>query len=628
MAGRKLPQIQQLEKWELLEELQEAYPFSISGLLLFAQTIINTLINGSPDLNRMQANILKFLFSGNTYRMIMAQRGQAKTTLAAIYCVFLLIHFPHYRIIVFSQNSKRAKEISGWIVKIFYSMEILEFMLPDVYAGDRASIEAFEVHWCLRGSDKSPSVACYSIESGAQGARADVILADDIESLQNSRTVGSREWLIETTKEFESINQYGDIIYLGTPQSSESIYNSLPQRGYQVRIWTGRYPTNDEIITYGDRLAPIILKDISKDSTLQSGGGISGKRGQPTCPEMYDEEQLSKKELSQGAAKFNLQFMLSTGLSDEGRHPLKLMNLIVANFNHEKAPVMPIWSASKQTRWNTAPLIGNKVSDKLYFAMNVDYEYRKFDNIIMGVDPSGGTQHADEMAYCIVGQLGSTLYILSAGGVRGGYAEEDLLKLVFTAKAYGVQSVYVEENFGSGAHLSALKPLFQREHPKCHIEGVTVSGQKELRIIDIVEPLLSSHRLVISQDAILKDIEGIQHYPSAQRLRYSFCYQLSFITRERGSLAHEDRLDAFAIAMHQVVQNVDYDQAAYEARQKATMEAKHQQIMSNPATYVQYMQNNCNIEAVEVQHTTNNMFSHSHFSGRNKTSSIGHNRFS
>ena len=612
-GGRKLDPVKRLEKWEALDTLQQAFPYSVDGLKLFAQTIINTLIVGNPDLNRMQGDILKFLFMGNMYRMIMAQRGQAKTTLAAIFCVFLLIHFPHYRIVVFSQNSKRAKEISGWIVKIFFSMEILEFMLPDQYAGDKASIEAFEVHWFFRGSDKLPSVACYSIESGAQGARADVILADDIESLQNSRTVNGREWLIEQTKEFESINQYGDIIYLGTPQSSESIYNSLPQRGYQVRIWTGRYPTVEELPMYGDKIAPILVNDIKKDPTIQIGGGIGGKRGLPTCPEMYNEEQLSTKELSQGDAKFNLQFMLSTGLLDEERHPLKLSHLIVASFNKESAPVMPIWSMSKQTIWETAPQIGSKRNDKLFFALNVDYEYRKFDTIFMAIDPSGGGANGDEMGYAVVGQLGSTVYILSIGGVKGGYEDKELRQLVAVAKTFGVQRVVIENNYGNGAHLAALRPIFQRDYPMCHLEGINVSGQKELRIIDVVEPLLSSHRLVISQTACLYDIETIQHYPSAKRMRYSFLYQLAFITRDKGSLGHDDRLDALALALHQITENIDYDQLAYEVNRRKADERKFQEVMSNSKSYVEYMRNGCNIDQVYVSHAGSNKFS-----GRNK----------
>src|SRR5690606_23629559 len=165
-----------------------------------------------------------------------------------------------------------------------------------------------------------PSVTCYSIESGAQGARADLILADDIESLQNSRTTQGREWLLEQSLEFESINQYGRIIYLGTPQVGESIYNTLPNRGYIMRVWPGRYPTPEQLEYYGDKLAQLFRKDIEADPSLQSGGSIDGKLGKPTTPDMYDEETLQQKELQQGIAKFMLQFMVHTGMANRDRY--------------------------------------------------------------------------------------------------------------------------------------------------------------------------------------------------------------------------------------------------------------------------------------------------------------------
>lgn len=75
MAGRHITEEKEAEMRSLLEALQDAFPYTIEGLLLFAQTIINTLIVGRPDLNRMQGDILKFLYGGNQFRMIMAQRG-------------------------------------------------------------------------------------------------------------------------------------------------------------------------------------------------------------------------------------------------------------------------------------------------------------------------------------------------------------------------------------------------------------------------------------------------------------------------------------------------------------------------------------------------------------------------
>lgn len=345
----------QIKMWEELEALQELFPYTKEGLFLFASLILDKTIVGSPQLNRTQKDILTYLLLGGKYIGIQASRGMTKTVMAAIFCCFCLIHMPHYRVIVFSQNGKRAKEIAGWIVKIFYAIDILEVMQPDTYAGDRSSVESFDVHWCFRGGDKSPSVTCYSIESGAQGSRADLILADDVESLQNSRTAQSREWLLEQSLEFESINQYGRIVYLGTPQCTESIYGTLIARGYRLRIWPARYPTQDQLDFYGDSLSPMFRKDIIDDPDLQRGGGLDGSLGKPTTPVMYDEDLLQDKELKQGLAKFMLQFMVHTGLSDKDRYRLKLENLTVCNFNAAEGPVMPVWNSSPMSTWQHAP---------------------------------------------------------------------------------------------------------------------------------------------------------------------------------------------------------------------------------------------------------------------------------
>ncbi len=588
MSGQYLSIRDKVERQKKIIELRKMFPYSVEGLCFFAQVIINTTIVGKPNLNRMQADILKFLFEGHKYRMVMAQRGQAKTTLTAIYCVFMLIHKPHYRIVIFSQNSKRAKEIAGWVIKIFNAMSILDFMRPDKYAGDRASIESFDVHWHFRGTDKSPSVACYSIESGAQGSRADLIIAGDIESLQNSRTVGGREWLMEQTLEFESINQFGDIVYLGTPQSVESIYNWLPSRGYVVRIWTGRYPTNSQMEYYGNRLAPIIYEDLTKDPSLQLAGGLDGSLGQPTCPEMYDNDLLNEKELAQGKAKFMLQFMLNTGLSDADRYPLRLSDLIVASFNKERGQVMPIWNQASTCIWESAPKFGTRKTDTFYYPMQVEYDMANFERTVMYIDPAGGGKNGDETAYAIIKLMGTCIYIYDIGCVQGGYRPEDLERLVAAAKNAQCKEVFIENNYGNGAHVAAIKPYFERDYP-VQLEAVQETGQKELRIIDVLEPVLSTHRLIVRPEVVQKDMELIQGYAADKRMGFSLFHQLANITREKDCLKHDDRLDALAGAVRQVVENLDYDQLKVVMQRQIKQGKRWTEVMSNPTMMVDFM---------------------------------------
>ena len=75
------------------------------------------------------------------------------------------------------------------------------------------------------------------------GARADEVIADDVEVPNNSYTQPMRDKLSEAVKEFEAIlKPNGKITFLGTPQVENSVYLTLEERGYETRIWTARYP--------------------------------------------------------------------------------------------------------------------------------------------------------------------------------------------------------------------------------------------------------------------------------------------------------------------------------------------------------------------------------------------------
>lgn len=571
-----------LIRWESLSELQAAFPYTVQGLLEFADVVIHALIPGKPHLNRVQADILRFMFAGNKYRMVEAQRGQAKTTIAAIYAVFRIIHAPHYRVMIVSQTAKRAEEIAGWVIKIFRGIDFLDFMLPDIYAGDKASIRGFEIHYSLRGFEKSPSVSCYSIEGGMQGARADLIIADDVESLQNSATAAGRVKLEESTKEFESINQTGDILYLGTPQSVNSVYNNLPGRGYELRIWPGRYPTEDQQKCYGEYLAPMLISDMEENPALRVGGGITRTQGQPTCPEMYDDNALIEKEISQGTAKFQLQFMLNTRLSDSERYPLKLNSLMFTNFGTDKVPEMPVHSTDSINLIREAPKLGNKVTDVVYRVAPRPYEWKPTQRRIAYIDPAGGGNNGDETGVAIVFLLGTYVYVYKVFGVRGGYADEDMEHIVKEIKEADCREVYVEKNFGHGAFQAIIQPFFERMHP-CELIEDYATGQKEQRIIDTLEPLMTAHRLVFNTEILQADHDSIQKYALEKQSSYSLFHQIANITRDKGALRHDDRLDALYGAIRQITDQINYDEMAKHERERLEQARDYVTMMNDPS---------------------------------------------
>jgi len=126
----------------------------------------------------------------------------------------------------------------------------------------------------------------------------------------------------------------------------------------------------------------------------------------------------------------------------------------------------------------------------------------------------------------------------------------------------GVQTcalpILVESNFGDGMFTELLKPYLLNTHPVT-VEEVRHSKQKEHRIIDTLEPVMNQHRLVIDPKVIQKDYNSTQHMPPDKAAKYMLTYQMTRITKQRGALAHDDRLDVLAMAVQYWVDQMAAD---------------------------------------------------------------------
>lgn len=559
-------------RWDDLDLLRDAYPtFDV-----FLYDVMTGLLGF--NCSDIQLDIADYLEKGPKYRMIQAQRGQAKTTISAAYVVWKNIHNPSLRTLIVSAGGDMATEISNWIIQIIMGMDVLECMRPDRSNGDRASVKAFDIHHELKGPEKSPSIACMGITSNMQGKRADLLIADDIESAKNSQTEHQRERLKHLTKDFASICSDGDIIYLGTPQSIDSVYNGLYSRGYDIRIWPGRYPTAQEQANYGDFLAPLIKNRVEADSMLRVGGGPNGLRGQIVDNILpgLSEIKLTAKEIDQGSAYFQLQHMLDTRLMDEDRFPLQSKKLVLMQISNESAPLEINVQRSESTRIVLPQDF--PVDEAYYRAAGFGLEYSKFSGVHMYVDPAGGGQNGDETAYAVTKFCAGRVFLVDTGGVPGGLNEDSLDMLTDIALKWKPNQIDIEKNFGNGALSQVWTPKLLKVH-KCHIEDVWESGQKELRIIDTLEPVIGSNRLIVDEDLINKDWSECAKYPVEKRASYSLFYQLSRITRDRDSLSHDDRLDALAGSVRHWVEHLAQDAEKVIAQ---TRTKQYRDMMKNP----------------------------------------------
>lgn len=575
MSTKEAPELA-LQRWSDLELLQQHYA-------VFGDFLEDVIVDFMGfQCTEIQQDIGEWIAYGPQYRMVQAQRGQAKTTITAAYAVWRTIQDPTTRVLIISAGQDMATEIAGWIIQIIMGMPELECLRPDRSQGDRASIQAFDIHYTLKGPEKSPSIACLGITSNLQGKRADLLIADDIESQKNAQTATQRARLHHLTLDFASICSNGDIVWLGTPQSIDSVYNTLPGRGTQIRIWPGRYPTLKEQAEYEGFLAPLIADRVAADPTLRTGGGPIGDRGKVTDPILLSEATLTKKEIDQGAAYFQLQHMLSTKLADEDRYPLKTAQIRFLAFDAENQ-LGPMTIGFVRTDENIVPAIdGYPIKDKMYRVQNAD-DFAKMQGWHMYVDPGGGGQNGDETAYAITGFLAGRVMVAAVGGIRGGVDDEATDALTAVALKWRVRSIQVEQNFGNGALVQVWRPkletAFKEKGLVVGVEDVWETGQKELRIIDGLEPVLGSGKLVMHEDIIQADWQNIQRYPSDKRHTYCLFWQLARITRDRKSLIHEDRLDALAGAVRFWNESLNKDD---EKAKLAAKRAAYEQMMKNP----------------------------------------------
>lgn len=542
-ARLALPKVLQekLKRWEDLEALRAHYALFED----FLHDCMTELLGF--NCTELQVDIGNFLSSDVQYGMIQAQRSQAKSTIVAIFAVWVLIHNTRARVLIVSAGSDVATEIANWVIQIIMNWDILECMRPDRQHGDRASSKAFDVHWQLKGAEKSPSIACIGITANMQGRRADLLIADDIESSKNGLTETQRASLEYLSRDFSSICQHGRIIYLGTPQTTDSIYRRLPERGFTVRVWPGRYPTEKEEAFYEGTLAPYIVKQLEIDPTLRTGGGVDGTRGKPTDPELLDEKLLQAKELNQGPAFFNLQHMLNTSLSDEDRYPLKTKNLVIMNFPMDQGPGKVVWLPDEAQRldnsnWTCRP--------KLYKPWSVSKEMYDYEGKYMYVDTAGGGSNGDEIVAVVSYLLHGYVFIPEMVALPGGHDEKNYEILSQLALKHLVNDIDVEKNFGYGSFSATWRPILMKTYKEsgrdyCPVIGdYWESGQKELRIADGLEPLMARHRLIIHEDVLDYDISSVLKYPYEKRENYKLLHQMSKLTRQRGALIHDDRLDA------------------------------------------------------------------------------------
>ena len=495
---------------------------------LFLQALWAQLDLPSPT--RAQYAIADYLQHGPKRLQIQAFRGVGKSWITGAFVLWTLFNDPEKKIMIISASKERADNMSIFLQKLIIETPWLVHLRPKS-DDSRWSRISFDVN-C--SPHQAPSVKSVGITGQLTGSRADLMILDDIEVPGNSMTELMREKLLQLCTEAESIltpKEDSRIMYLGTPQTTFTVYRKLAERSYKPFVWPARYPR--KVSQYEGLLAPQLVADMD-----------NGKdQWEVTDPDRFNENDLVEREASMGRSNFMLQFMLDTSLSDAEKFPLKMADLVVTSVNPTTAPDSIVWCSDPQNVIKDAPTVGLP-GDYFYSPMQLVGEWHPYQETICSIDPSG--RGSDETTAAYISQRNGFLYLHEMRAYRDGYSDNTLLDILRGCKKFGVTKLVIETNFGDGIVSELFKKHLVQTKQNIDIEEVRANVRKEDRIIDALEPVLNQHRLVVDRSVIDWDYASNKDAPPEERLLYMLFYQMSRMCREKGAVKHDDRLDALA----------------------------------------------------------------------------------
>ena len=483
-----------------------------------------------PEPTKAQYAIAEYLQSGPKRLQIQAFRGVGKSWITGAFVLWTLFNNPEKKIMIISASKERADNMSIFLQKLIIETPWLCHLQPKSDDA-RWSRISFDVN-C--SPSQAPSVKSVGITGQLTGSRADLMILDDIEVPGNSMTEMMREKLLQLCTEAESILTPKDdsrIMYLGTPQTTFTIYKKLAERNYRPLVWPARVPR--KMTNYEGVIAPELQTDIDRGA----------KPWDVTDPDRFQDDDLLEREASMGRSNFMLQFMLDTSLSDAEKFPLKNADLIVTSVNPTSAPDNIIWCSDPKNCLKELPTIGLP-GDYFYSPMQLQGEWGDYAETICSVDPSG--RGSDETVAAFISQRNGVMYLHEMRAYHDGYSDKTLLDILKGCRKYDVKTLLIESNFGDGIVGELFKKHLQQTKQSIHVEETRANVRKEDRIIDTLEPVLNQHRLVVDKKVIEWDYTSNPDAPPERRLQYMLFYQLSRMCREKGAVRHDDRIDALS----------------------------------------------------------------------------------
>ncbi len=403
----------------------------------------------TPDIHKRMALWMERAWkTGRKELLLMAFRSSGKSTMAGLFCAWLLYRKPELRILVLAADDALAGKMVRNVKRIIERHPLTGKMKPD--RADQWASDRFTVRRSMELRD--PSMLARGITSNLTGSRADVVICDDVEVPNTCDTAEKRAELRERLGEISFILVPGGTqMYIGTPHNYYTIYADAP------RVEIGETKS----FLHGFHALKIpVLNDAGESSWI----------------ERFSEADIAIMKDRAGPNKFSSQMMLRPANIAEGRLDPRRLNLY-----SDQADYAPELGTM---------FIGSRrmVSAHAYW------------------DPSFGTAKGDRSVLaCVFGDDEGNLYlhdlVYIAPSVEGGEDEASAQCRIVAGilKRHMIPNVAVETN-GIGKFLPAiLRNILAREKVPASVSEINNSQPKHVRILESFDAPLAARRLYVHE---------------------------------------------------------------------------------------------------------------------------------
>ncbi len=405
----------------------------------------------TPDLHRQMADWLNDCCeAGDKQLAMLVFRDAGKSTICGLYCAWQLLRDPNTRILVLAAEHQLACKMTRNIRRVLELHPATTHLLPkkkDLWAADQLTIRRDLVQ-------RDPSVLARGISSNITGARADVIICDDVEVPNTSETAGKRDILRQRLRELSFILTPGGIqIFIGTPHHFYSIYS--------VRA----HPEIDEHSPFLNNFKRLTLP-------------IFDEHGRSRWPERFSTDEIDKIRSQGGPAKFKSQMLLEPSHVSKVRLDPELLRSYDGDLTRSFANGLQILRIgpneiqAAQCWWDPAFGHAGSGDSSVVAAVYLDRQNQYYLHDILYIDVSDLSQGQDE-------------------------ATASCTHVIEFLKRNHLRSIGIETN-GIGKFLpSLLRREIRRQGVRVTVREQTSSRPKSARILEAFDPILSARRLHI-----------------------------------------------------------------------------------------------------------------------------------